>query len=202
MRHTRSLAANELRIEYRATTDSITILNLTNHSYFDLSGVGSGNILNSVVTIHADRFTPVNSDLIPTGEFRPVAGTPFDFRQPAVVGSRINDGGEQLQFGAGYDHNFVLNSNGQELNTAAKAFDPHSGRVLEVLTTQPGVQFYTGNHLDGSVSGKGCTYGFRTGMCFETQHFPDSPNHPEFPSTELRAGSEFEATTVFRLGTE
>ena len=193
---------NELRINYRATTDSHTVLNLTNHSYFDLSGVGSGKILDCVVTIHANRFTPVNAHLIPTGELRAVAGTPFDFRQPAVIGSRIDDGGEQLKYGAGYDHNFVLNGNGNALSLAAKAVDPHSGRVLEVLTTQPGIQFYTGNHLDGSVKGKGCTYGPRTGMCFETQHFPDSPNQPEFPSTELKAGSEYQVTTVFRLGTE
>lgn len=193
---------NELRIDYRATTDSHTVLNLTNHSYFDLSGVGSGKIVDCVVTINANHFTPVNSHLIPTGELRPVAGTPFDFRQPSVIGSRIDDGGDQLKYGAGYDHNFVLNRNGNELSIAARAVDPYSGRVLEVLTTQPGMQFYTGNHLDGSVRGKGCTYGPRTGMCFETQHFPDSPNHPEFPSTELKAGGEYKAVTVFRLGTE
>ncbi len=193
---------NDLRLDYRATTDSVTVLNLTNHSYFDLSGVGSGKILNTIVTIHADRFTPINKNLVPTGELRPVEGTPFDFREPSVVGSRIDAGGDQLEYCQGYDHNFVLNAAGNGLAPAAKAFDPHSGRVLEVLTTQPGVQFYTGNHLDGSVKGKGVVYKFRTGMCFETQHFPDSPNHPEFPSTELRAGSEFKNTTVFHFGTE
>ena len=193
---------NELSIEYRARTDSETVLNLTNHSYFDLSGVGSGKVVDCVVTINADRFTPVNAHLIPTGELRAVAGTPFDFRQPAAIGSRIDESNEQLKYGAGYDHNFVLNSQGEEAALAAKAADPYSGRVLEVLTTQPGVQFYTGNHLDGSVRGKGCTYGPRTGMCFETQHFPDSPNQPEFPTTVLQAVNEFRALTVYRLGTE
>ena len=193
---------DELQIEYHATTDKPTVLNLTNHSYFDLRGAGSHKILDSVVTIHADQFTPVNEHLIPTGEVRSVENTPFDFRQPTVIGSRINQPDEQLKLGAGYDHNYVLNRNGAGPSLAAHALDPESGRVLEVLTTQPGMQFYTGNHLDGSVEGKGAVYGFRTGMCFETQHFPDSPNQPHFPSSELNPSQEFRATTIFRLRNE
>ncbi len=193
---------DELHLDYQAATDKATVLNLTNHSYFDLRGAGSHKILDSVVTIHADQFTPVNAHLIPTGEVRSVGNTPFDFRQPTVIGSRINDPDEQLKLGAGYDHNYVLNRNGDAPVLAARALDPESGRVLEVLTTQPGMQFYTGNHLDGSVEGKGSVYGFRTGMCFETQHFPDSPNQPQFPSTELDPGEQFRATTIFRLRTD
>ena len=192
---------NDLRIEYEAETDRETVLNLTNHSYFDLSGEGAGSIVDHEVTIHADRFTPVNGHLIPTGELRPVEGTPFDFRKPAVIGSRIDQKDEQLGYGLGYDHNYVLNGDGG-LTLAARAVDHRSGRVLEVLTTQPGMQFYTGNHLDGSVTGKhGRPYGFRTGFCFETQHFPDSPNQPAFPSTSLRPGEKFQSTTVFRFST-
>jgi aldose 1-epimerase len=194
---------NELRIEYFAQTDRKTVLNLTNHSYFDLSGQGNGNVVDHVVTIHADRFTPVDQNLIPTGELKSVEGTPFDFRQPTRIGERIDEKNEQLKLGIGYDHNFVLNRTGDGLTLAARAAEPNSGRVLEVFTTQPGLQFYTGNHLDGSVQGKGgVTYGFRTGFCLETQHFPDSPNHPEFPSTELAPGQEYRATTLFRFGIE
>ena len=192
---------NELAIEYEAETDRETVLNLTNHSYFDLSGEGAGSIVDHEVTIHADRFTPVNAHLIPTGELRPVEGTPFDFRKPAVIGSRIDQKDEQLGHGIGYDHNYVLNRDG-ELKPAARAVDQSSGRVLEVLTTQPGMQFYTGNHLDGSVTGKqGRPYVFRSGFCFETQHFPDSPNQPAFPSTVLGPGERFRSTTVFRFST-
>lgn len=193
-------ARNELRLDYSAITDQDTVLNLTNHSYFDLSGQGTGKILDYEVTIHADRFTPVNAHLIPTGELRPVDGTPFDFRKPMAIGSRINESDEQLKLTLGYDHNFVLHGAGNGPSMAARASDPQSGRVLEVLTSQPGIQFYTGNHLDGSVTGKnGKVYGFRSGMCFETQHFPDSPNHPEFPSTELKAGQRYQGTTIFRF---
>ncbi len=193
---------NELRLDYNATTDKDTVLNLTNHSYFDLSGKATGKIIGSTVTIHADRFTPVNEHQIPTGELRSVEGTPFDFRKPMRIADRINDPDEQLAIGIGYDHNYVLSRNGNALSPAARAFDEQSGRVLEVLTTQPGLQFYTGNHLDGSVTGKGgVVYGFRTGMCFETQHFPDSPNHPEFPSSELKAGARYHGTTVFKFAT-
>jgi aldose 1-epimerase len=197
---------NDLKIEYSATTDTKTVLNLTNHSYFDLAGQGSGNIVDHVVTIAADRFTPVNAHLIPTGELRSVAGTPFDFTQPTRIGERIEQADEQLQFGVGYDHNFVLrgdegDGNAQGLSFAARAHDPGSGRTLEVLTTQPAVQFYTGNHLAESlVRGKGgAVYGFRSGLCFETQHFPDSPNQPAFPTTELAPGQQYCETTVFRF---
>ena len=195
--------ANELRIDYIATTDKKTILNLTNHSYFDLSGQGRGNILDHVVTINADKFTPVNENLIPTGELRSVDRTPFDFRQPTRIGDRIDNKDQQLQYAQGYDHNYVLNRTGREPSLAARVRDPHTGRVMEVLTTQPGVQFYTGNHLDGTMKGKGgIIYGFRTAVCFETQHFPDSPHHPEFPSTVLSPGERFEALTVFRFSAQ
>jgi aldose 1-epimerase len=191
---------NDLRIEYHAKTDKRTVLNLTNHSYFDLSGQGKGNVLNHLVTLNADFFTPVNEHLIPTGELQSVAATPFDFRKETRIGERIDEPHQQLKLGAGYDHNFVLNRTQQSLSFAARAIDPQSGRTLEVHTTQPGVQFYTGNHLDGSVKGKGGNvYGFRSGFCFETQHFPDSPNQPNFPSTELSPGEEFHSTTVFRF---
>lgn len=192
---------NELSMDYRASTDEDTVLNLTNHSYFDLTGQFAGNILNHQVTIHADRFTPVDSNLIPTGELRDVTGTPFDLRKPGPIGARIDEDYEQLKLGWGYDHNFVLN--GQGLRLAASVVDPSTGRKLEVLTTQPGVQFYTGNHLDGSVTGKsGVAYKFRFGFCLETQHFPDSPNKPDFPSTALKPGDQFHEITIFRFSTE
>jgi aldose 1-epimerase len=196
--------ADELRIDYVATTGKLTVLNLTNHSYFDLAGQRAGNILDHIVTIAADRFTPVNANLIPTGELRDVKGTPFDFTQPHPIGDRIDQDDEQLKFGAGYDHNFVLNSGGAGLEFAARAHHPASGRTMEVFTTQPGVQLYTGNHLAQSlVKGKGgVVYGFRSGLCFETQHFPDSPNQPKFPTTELKPGERYEQTTVFRFSTE
>jgi len=192
---------NELVIDYQATTDKETVLNLTNHSYFDLTGQFAGNILDHIVTIHADRFTPVDSNLIPTGELRDVSGTPFDLRTPQRIGARIDEDYEQLKLGWGYDHNFVLN--GQGLRVIASVVEPTTGRKLEVLTTQPGVQFYTGNHLDGSVTGKGgVTYQYRFGFCLETQHFPDSPNKPSFPSTVLKPGDQFHEITIFRFSTE
>ncbi len=195
---------NELRIDFLASADKSTVVNLTNHSYFDLAGQGEGAILDHMVTIYADRFTPVNEHLIPTGELQSVVGTPFDFRSAKRIGDSIDDKNEQLKLALGYDHNFVLNkppSNTPEL--AARAVHSGSGRVLEVLTTQPGVQFYTGNHLDGTVIGKGgAVYGFRTGFCLETQHFPDSPNHPTFPSTEVKPGQERRETTIFRFSVE
>jgi len=193
---------NELKIDYSATTDKDTVLNLTNHSYFNLSGQGNGDILHDQLTLYASRFTPVDKGLIPTGELRSVAGTPFDFRQPHAIGERIGSDDGQIVLGGGYDHNFILDRSGAGLSLAARVTDPKSGRVLEVLTTQPAIQFYTGNFLDGTIHGKGGkVYGRRSALCLETQHYPDSPNHPSFPSTELKPGAVYHTTTVYRFST-
>ena len=195
--------ANELKISYLATTDKDTIVNLTNHSYFNLAGEGSSDVLGHGMVIHADRFTPVDATLIPTGDLRPVAGTPFDFRQSHTIGERINSSDEQMKFGGGYDHNFVVNGAAGTLRPAARVLEPKSGRVMEVLTTEPGVQFYSGNFLDGSNKGKGGKqYNRRYAFCLETQHFPDSPNHPKFPSTTLKPGQKYQTTTVYKFSTE
>lgn len=194
---------NELGIDYEATADKATPINVSQHSYFNLAGEGTSDILNHEVMLNADRFTPVDKTLIPTGELRPVKGTPMDFTKSTRVGERVDDSYEQLVLGHGYDHNWVINRKGAGLTLAARVYEPTSGRVLEVSTTQPGVQFYTGNFLDGSVTGKqGHVYKRRYGLCLETQHFPDSPNHPDFPSTILKPGQTFHEKTVFKFSTK
>lgn len=190
---------NGLQVKFTATTDKKTVVNLTQHSYFNLRG--SGDVLGHSVTINADKFTPVNSTLIPTGELRPVADTPFDFTSPHLIGERIGmTSDEQIEYGGGYDHNWVLNKNSEKLSLAAVVTEPTSGRVLEVWSTSPGVQFYSGNFLDGTITGKdGWAYQYRNGFCFEPQHFPDSPNHPEFPTTELRPGETYHNTIIYKF---
>src|ERR1700678_347273 len=195
-----TLVKGDSRIEYSATTDHDTVLNLTNHSYFNLAG--EGDILKHQLTLHASRFTPVDAGLIPTGELKSVEATPFDFRKETAVGARIGADDEQIRLGRGYDHNWVLDSGGGKLSEAAELYDPGSGRVLKVLTDQPGIQFYSGNFLDGSIKGKGgIPDQLHAALCLETQHFPDSPNHPDFPTAELKPGERYHTVTVYSLST-
>ena len=192
-------ARNELVIDYEGTADQATPLNITNHSYFNLAG--AGDILGHVLTLNADSLTPVDTTLIPTGAITPVAGTPFDFRTPTAIGARIDAKDAQIKNGGGYDHNFVLNRGAPGLVHAARVTEPTTGRTLDVSTTEPGVQFYSGNFLDGTLTGKGGrVYQHRNGFCLETQHYPDSPNHANFPSTILQPGSTYRSRTVFAFG--
>lgn len=194
---------NEIKIDYSATTDKDTVTNLTHHSYFNLAGEGNGDILNHLVTINANRFVPTDAGSIPTGELKNVAGTPFDFLKATAIGARINDDDEQLKLGNGYDHTWVINGRAGMMRLAATAYEAGSGRVMQVWTTEPGMQFYTGNFLNGTLTGKsGKVYARRNGFCFETQHYPDSPNQPSFPTTTLKKGQTYKSTTIYRFSSK
>ena len=192
---------NELRIDYSASTDKDTVVNFANHSYFNLNGEGNGDILGNELTLHAKQFTPIDATLIPTGKLENVKGTPFDFQHATAIGARINQDNEQLKFGKGYDHNWVLDRAKPGLAPAAEVYDAQTGRVLDISTTQPGIQFYSGNFLNGAPGKGGKPYNYRSALCLETQHFPDSPNHSNFPSTELKPGQHFRSTTTYRFST-